>query len=523
MLVKKNAIETAYVNLFSLMDYKIGIPIFQRFYAWKEDQAKQLLEDIKKACNSKDELYLLDFIYYKEDGKIMLADGQQRLVTINLLIKAINDCIDEQELKIKKLKLFNISYDIQANNEKYKNSFENYVAAPFKKMYIFLHDFIQENVGDLDKIIKVLKNKVFIYLKKCSNADDAFQIFQQINTGGKPLTKDEIIKTALDQYSQIYDVKIDTSKIKTIRQDLISYYKYIKDDYNANFDNIAIITFLKKYVTSDKDSFEEFKKAVDKLALFSANPIAHIIKYINRPSLFDVINVMAMKQININNNKKYTNDVLIPLCLASITLSLNGGNPVLIKYMTNDLIDMIKEDKNTDAMSGYIAKYINENASSFKLSLNNFTEMLKNDDTGLKNIKKALLILDVIHKNHSGTLNVDTINLEHIYPQNPTTEWATKGWPTSSEEKKKVINNIGNYLLLSEPVNKKIQNIYITDKVSEYEKIIPKDLILQTKINTVDFKLFEENRLKYINERAESIAKLIKKELPFGEVLILND
>jgi len=164
MLVKKNAIETAYVNLFSLMDYKIGIPIFQRFYAWKEDQAKQLLEDIKKACNSKDELYLLDFIYYKEDGKIMLADGQQRLVTINLLIKAINDCIDEQELKIKKLKLFNISYDIQANNEKYKNSFENYVAAPFKKMYIFLHDFIQENVGDLDKIIKVLKNKVFIYI-----------------------------------------------------------------------------------------------------------------------------------------------------------------------------------------------------------------------------------------------------------------------------------------------------------------------------------------------------------------------
>ena len=29
--------------------------------------------------------------------------------------------------------------------------------------------------------IKVLKNKVFIYLKKCSNADDAFQIFQQIS------------------------------------------------------------------------------------------------------------------------------------------------------------------------------------------------------------------------------------------------------------------------------------------------------------------------------------------------------
>ena len=33
---------------------------------------------------------------------------------------------------------------------------------------------------------------------------------------------------------------------------------------------------------------------------------------------------------------------------------------------------------------------------------------------------------------------------------------------------------------------------YITKKIDEYERIIPNDLMLQTDINTVNFKKFEE-------------------------------
>ena len=454
----------------------------------------------------------------------MLADGQQRIVTINLMIKAINDIINEEELKIKGPKPFDISYDINENNEKYKKSFENFPSAPFKKMYIILHDFIKENINDIEKIITTIKTKIFIYLKECSNADDAFQIFQQINTGGKPLTKDEIIKTALDQYSQIYDVEIDTSRIKTIRQDLISYYKYTKDDYNANFDSIAIITFLKKYVTTTKASFTEFTKSVEKLTALNSNPISHIIRYINRPSLYDVLNVISMKGINLVTDKnKYISRVMMPLCLASITLSFNGGNPVLIKYLTNELIRRIKNDESVEKISLYIAEYINNNSSAFKISLDDFTTALGKADSSMQNIKKALLILDVINRSSSGTLNVESINLEHIYPQKPITEWAANGWPTSIEDQKEVIHNIGNYLLLSEEVNQKIKNKYITDKIPEYEKIIPKDLILQTEINTVDFKQFTDKKMTYIKERQKNIASTIRKELPFGTVLIIEE
>ena len=100
MLIKNKEIENQYINLYSLSDKKIGIPIFQRFYAWKETQTKQLLEDILNAINNDKQLYLLDFIYYEENKKIMLADGQQRIVTLNLLIKVINDIIVQENLQM---------------------------------------------------------------------------------------------------------------------------------------------------------------------------------------------------------------------------------------------------------------------------------------------------------------------------------------------------------------------------------------------------------------------------------------
>ena len=155
------------------------------------------------------------------------------------------------------------------------------------------------------------------------------------------------------------------------------------------------------------------------------------------------------------------------------------------------------------------------------MKLVDFTNSLGgNLESSFQNIKKALLILDVMHKNTAGQLNVSSINLEHIYPQNPEPSWATMGWPTSHEERLTIINNIGNYLLLNEEVNKKIKNKYITDKVFEYNKIISKDLMLKTKINTVDFDEFENRKIDYITERQTKIAKELMQNLPFGQVLI---
>ncbi|MBR3117418.1 MAG: DUF262 domain-containing protein [Bacilli bacterium] len=522
MLINNKDVDNDYINLYSLSDKKIGIPIFQRFYAWKENHIKTLLEDITNAINSDKELYLLDFIYYKENGKIMLADGQQRIVTINLLIKAINEKIEVLNESVDQIKPFDISYDIKENDDSYNESYHNYIKSPFKNVYTCISNFIDVNVDNLQKIREIITKRIFIYFKKCSNADDAFSIFTQINTGGKPLTKEEIIKTALDQYSKIYDVKINTLNIKDLRQDVVSYYKIVEDNYSINFDQMTIMTFFKEYVTKDKESFIKFKEAINSLDKIKNNPLRYIIKYINRPILFDVMNVLTMKGIDLKLNRKYVEKVMLPLCFASITMSFKLSNPSLINHLTTDLIKKIKKDESVNDLELYIAEFIDDNSAGFKMTNEEFSKALGEHNNGYRNIKKALMIMDVIYRNTAGELNVESINLEHIYPQKPDTEWATKGWPTSHDEQIELIDNIGNYLLLNEAINKRVQNKYITYKVPEYNNIIPKDLMLQTEINTVNFDDFETKKEEYIYERQVEIAKKIRTGLPFGQKLIVS-
>ena len=521
MIVEKGSIDKQYINVCDLCAKRVVIPIFQRFYEWKKEQTTQLLNDIIYASsNLSKELYLLDFIYYiDKNDSIVLADGQQRLVSLNLLFKAINEFLLESNSNIEPLALFNIKYDVVEHDRKYQKSINDYMMAPYKNVFINFKDWVNRNKDNIHNIVKVLRENIFVYMKKCSNADDAFVIFQQINTGGKPLSKDDIIKTALNQYSSIYDIPIPSST-KDVKQAITSYYKYITGDTARNFDNIGIITFLKDTITANSSSFRKFARILDVVIDLEKNPICVVFKYIKRPSLREVVNVLAMKDIDVMTERTYLEKIIIPLCMLSIILSINGSLPSTIKYLMNDVIDSINKNLTVDEISYNIAEYINENAIACKISYSDFEDALSGNGVSNHEIKKALLVLDVIISNTSGLVNMEKINLEHIYPQRPSVSWALNGWPTSSEEQKKYINNIGNQFLLCESVNKEIKNKYITDKLPKYYRIIEKDAILRTKLNEVDFDKFENLRTEYILMRQKEIVDHIYKTFPFASVLI---
>lgn len=523
MIISTNAVSTKYERLYYYQDKKIGIPIFQRFYDWKEPQIVQLKTDLLELIDNKSQqLYFLDFIYYEDGDKMMLADGQQRIVTINNLIKAIKDISSERNIEIDDIDYFDISYDIVANNDKYNTHFHNYATAPFKVIYLRLREFVEENINRINDLIDVIKNNIYIYLKKCENADDAFEIFQQINTGGKPLSKDEVIKTALDQYRTIYQINVDTSKMKEVRQSIVSYYKFKKEEPDKKFDNMAIITFLKDYVTKDRQSFQDFVDTMNSLRGLDDNPIRYVINYINRATLLDVLNILAMKGIDTNIRKEYMTDLMLPLCMMSVALTLNGSSPTSYRYLLTEVVEKIKNDDSVASINQFLIDKINSDPITWKISLSDFTDSLGLTTTS-RGLKRGLMIMDIIDKNVSGHLTVPLINLEHVYPQNPDREWARMGWPSHAAIQKPIIDNIGNYLLLCESVNKSVQNKYITQKVAQYRAIIARDNLLQTPINTIDFERFENEGENYIKFRQKDIARRIREELPFGRVLITDN
>jgi hypothetical protein len=228
---------------------------------------------------------------------------------------------------------------------------------------------------------------------------------------------------------------------------------------------------------------------------------------------------MIFNSIN-PNNPKYKEKVLFPLVLLSISLTIANKNPGgRILKLWNDIITQLKNNSSPETIELTITSFIDSNRDFATISFSQFLSGIGSSNTKL-NIKKAIFIIDVMLNNNSGSINLENINLEHVYPKKPDLECGKQGWPLNDTERKEIINNIGNLFLLNETTNKKIQNKYIDEKVNLYKKALEKDKFLQTSLNSVDFEKFKLKKEKYIKERQFSIANEIYEAFHFAKIII---
>lgn len=79
----KNTVEI--LNVEQIFQAKYVVPIYQRNFAWGEEQICQLLQDIRESIN--DQQYYIGslVVLRRQDGTFEVIDGQQRLTTLALL------------------------------------------------------------------------------------------------------------------------------------------------------------------------------------------------------------------------------------------------------------------------------------------------------------------------------------------------------------------------------------------------------------------------------------------------------
>lgn len=74
-------------------DYLLSIPSFQRAYIWRPEHILQLVNDLLEACKTPETPYFLgSLILVREGGcRFEVIDGQQRLVSLSIIIAALRD------------------------------------------------------------------------------------------------------------------------------------------------------------------------------------------------------------------------------------------------------------------------------------------------------------------------------------------------------------------------------------------------------------------------------------------------
>lgn len=170
------------------------VPIYQRNYAWEDDEISALIQDVYDAFIQRKNTYFIGTLvsYHKGDQVYEVIDGQQRLTTINLVLSAL-DINRKNKLTYRARK---------KSNETIKNIplFENEEKDNgIISGYGFAKNAIKKIIPaeDLESYKKYLQNNVHIIHYNVPQDIDLNHYFEIMNSRGEQLEKHEIIKARL--------------------------------------------------------------------------------------------------------------------------------------------------------------------------------------------------------------------------------------------------------------------------------------------------------------------------------------
>lgn len=187
------------VNVYTVSEVletkELCIPYYQRPYRWHaEKSVKQLLQDLLREDFIEDRTYRLGTLLFHQEyennekkGQPNIVDGQQRLVTLSLILHVLDG-------KIKGILEKNTFEHIDSkNNLKYNHTYiKSYLATLEEKEKNALKDFILHRCNFL--VITV------------TELGEAFQLFDSQNARGKALDPADLLKAFhLREMDQTYE------------------------------------------------------------------------------------------------------------------------------------------------------------------------------------------------------------------------------------------------------------------------------------------------------------------------------
>ena len=284
------------------------IPVYQRNYDWNSGSCKQLIIDIESIVNNK-ENHFIGTVCIKPDGRhaSIIIDGQQRITTLLLILKAIHDLSDDKQLKRKISTRFLIN-EFSDEQSKLRLKPIKKDEGVFKKL-LGNTDFDEDLFSETEKLSNVYNNYILLkgIIKKallsnkysCDDIEDAVErlevveleledenpqiIFESLNSKGQDLQCSDLLRNYL-LMSLNYE----------FQEKLYNNYWRVMEEY-LNNDNKILEDFMTYFLITKKKSDNivyEGKKA--KISSQDRDKLYQAFKYeypnINRNNIVEVEN-----------------------------------------------------------------------------------------------------------------------------------------------------------------------------------------------------------------------------------------
>jgi len=537
------------------------IPVYQRNYDWKVENCKKLFDDIVGALERDKAHFVGSIVQVQKDEEngikpFIVIDGQQRLTTVYLLLKAIYDAATRENTK-EDLKdvLFNKFKDdpsirddknklkLKANTKDNKQLLllmdgrveevdkQSSVYTNYEYFYNLIRDEIKSGkyeAKDLKRGVEKL-TAVVISLKE-EHGDDPQAIFERINSTGVELELDDLIRN----FVLMTDMNQETLFTK--------YWLYIEDSIPKNKRPNFFIDFLNAYTVSSKVSKEEaynkfkewakgktsetilqsLKKAAKSYSVFIQNSKEYSkqvneklegFRRINQSTLFTLLFPIFDDYEDGIIDEKVLNDVLSLLLNYSIrrivceipSQSLRGLYKTLYKRVFAD-IEKTKEVY-LDALVSMLVENLKNSKDCFP-SDSLFIRGLCETKIYSRNSKFCKYILGKLENHRSKEkIDVDTneITIEHIMPQKyPNKDWAVHLGPDYEKVYNTYLDTLGNVTLTG--YNSNLSDKSFAKKQEELKKCGTKIAFLNQEF--ISSNVWNEEVIK---ARSDRLANAIKE------------
>ncbi|RKV34723.1 DUF262 domain-containing protein [Helicobacter pylori] len=512
------ATQSTVNDFFALTGTIFSIPVYQRNYTWEEENCEKLLQDIISISQNKKTHFMGSITYilhHIDDEKslrqlqeFVIIDGQQRITTIMLLLKAIETKIPNEEIKkeidgllnlsgqklrLKPIKSDKEAFDLVMQNRSHEIQGVSHIRNNYKFFTKELDNYISKGYH-IEEIYGAFLRLKIVAIGLELGEDDPQVVFESINATGVQLKGLDLIRNYLmmgessDNQNRLYNTYWvpleDWLGERDLNDFILTYlriyfedrlkegerevYYALKAHHRDNFsDDIqGLMSDMREYgriyqIFLDRDHYFLERGDSQQLANLRLR-IKDLVKIkfgVAKPFILRCARDFEEGKLDYEN----FHEILQILISYFVCRSVCGDSTPTLTRVLYSLYRQL-ENVSADALKRYLGRSVGQAA-------------FPNDDK----IKAAFLVrnayvanqvckfilLEIEKLSNAEPPKEENLEVEHFYPKTPTQEWCDRVGDYFTFEQD-YLNNFGNLTLSGQ--NQKLGNKSYEAKIALMEE-----------------------------------------------------
>lgn len=469
------ATQSTINDFFAITGTIFSIPVYQRNYTWEEENCEKLLQDIVSISQNKKTHFMGSITYIlhlideekslRQLQEFVIIDGQQRITTIMLLLKAIETKIQNegikkeidgllnlsgQRLRLKPIKSDKEAFDLVMQNRSHELQGVSHIRNNYKFFTKELEHYISKGYR-IEEIYGAFLQLKIVAIGLELGEDDPQVVFESINATGVQLKGLDLICNYLmmgensENQKHLYDTywvplenwlgKKDLNDfIKTylriyfedkVKEGEREVYYTLKAHHRDNFPNDiqGLMSDMREYgriyqIFLDRDHYFLERGDSQQLANLRLR-IKDLVKIkfgVAKPFVLRCARDFEEGKLDYENFY----EILQILISYFVCRSVYGDSTAILNKILYSLYRQLGENVSADALKRYLGKSVGK-------------MVFPNDDKiktafAVRNAYSAnqvckFILLEIEKLSNAEPPKEENLEVEHFYPKTPTQEW----------------------------------------------------------------------------------------------------